>query len=215
MINGLIGGGEDPGPKKRRLSPKEMQEWNSYLDFVRSKGMEGSPELNKRDKGLGAQLFAEFKKSNPNVSIGYDVVPLVQNEMQEMQKSTREFLKRRNDPNADNVMSGISPVDGWFGSQTSQYRFPIMEQEQYHNDALVSKQNLGLVDGKLAPTAGSVQGGASQVNGAWDGSNVVDTREGKFVENEDGDLVPLSLWNQKKMKRRGNFNGMASGLMPN
>lgn len=205
MINGLIG--DDPQPK-RRLSPKEMQEWNAFLQFTKQKGYEGSPELNKRDKGLGAQLFAEFKKSNPNVSIGYDIVPLVQNEMQELRKSTQSFLKRRNDPSADKVMSGISPVDGWFGSQTSQYRFPVMEQENYHNDQLVGKQNLGLVDASLSPV------GAAQQSAAWDASPVIETKDGRFVEGDDGDLIPLTSWNKNKIKRTKQFNGLAKGLMP-
>lgn len=121
--NTTVTGGA-PQFKTRKLSPSEMGQWNGYLDFVKSKGFEGSEELNSKDKNLGASLFQQYKQSNPGVTIGYDIVPSVQQEMQNLKATSQDFAQRHNVPGADKVMSGVSPVDNWFGSKTSQFRFP-------------------------------------------------------------------------------------------
>lgn len=143
-------GGQTP---PRKLSVQEMSEWNMFLDHVKGKGLEGSPTLNTKDKNLGQSLFDEFKKTNPNVSIGYDIVPAVQQAMQELRGNTQSFLKRKGQPDAEQVMSGISPVDGWFGSKTSQFRFPSATLIQEHNGQKVAQRNLGLVDSTLTAAA--------------------------------------------------------------
>lgn len=140
-----VGGG-------RRLQPQQMQEWNQFLDFVKTKGYEGSEDLNKRNKNLGQSLFNEFKTANPNVSINYDIVPDVQNEMQLLKGSTQDFFKRKNLPGAETIMEGISPVDGWFGSKTSQFRFPEATLVTKNNGQVVGQSNLGLVDSTLQAT---------------------------------------------------------------
>lgn len=136
----------------RRLTPQEMQQWNMFLNYVKEQGYEGSPDLNQRNKNLGSTLFSQFKKVNPNITIGYDIVPSVQQEMQLLKENVQGFAKRRNDPNADNLMTGISPVDGWFGSKTSQFRFPEMTTQVYNNGQLVSATNNGLLTGNMTPT---------------------------------------------------------------
>lgn len=136
----------------RNITPAEMGQWNQFLDFVKEKGYEGSPDLNAKNKNLGSTLFADFKKANPNISINYDIVPSVQSAMQNLRTESQGFLKRRNDPRAETVMQGISPVDGWFGSKTSQFRFPSMAKEEYTNGVLTKQENLGLVDQNFNPT---------------------------------------------------------------
>lgn len=142
------GGGSGP----RRLAPEEMQQWNQFLDFVKQKGYEGSADLNAKNKNLGSSLFTEFKASNPGININYDIVPSVQNEMQMLQGTTRDFLKRKSLPGADNALQGISPVDGWFGSKTSQFRFPAATLNTYNNGSLIENQDLGLVNSNLQAT---------------------------------------------------------------
>lgn len=141
----------NPG-MNRRLSPTEMEQWNSFLDYVKDQGYEGSSDLNTKNKNLGATLFSDFKKTNPNLTIDYDIVPAVQNEMQILGQSARDFAARRNDPNAKNLMTGVSPVDGWFGSKTSQFRFPSAVLVNQRNNQTVGTQNLGLVSGNLQAT---------------------------------------------------------------
>lgn len=176
-------GGDEP--KSRQLTPKEMQEWNSFLDFVKLKGYEGSSELNKKDKRLGESLFSEFKKFNPNVSINYDIVPSVQSEMQRLKSTAQDFAARHNDPNAKNIMSDISPVDGWFGSKTSQFRFPEMISQQFNNNNLQSNQNLGLVNSQLQPT-----GLGMNANRPLSGVKLEKMSDGKlYYQNKDGDYI--------------------------
>ncbi|HEY9664876.1 MAG TPA: hypothetical protein V6C65_41075, partial [Allocoleopsis sp.] len=152
-MGGLVEPGDpdpnDPKFKIRTLKPEEMSQWNQYLDFVKSKGYEGSAELNVRNKKMGENLFNEFKKANPNVTIGYDIVPSVQAEMVKLRDQAQSFARRRNDPNADKIMSNISAVDGWFGSQTSQFRFPSMTYQEYNNGQLVRNEDQGLVNGNM------------------------------------------------------------------
>lgn len=144
----VAGNSDDPKP----LTPQMMSEWNQFLDYVKSKGFEGSKDLDSKDKGLGQKLFNEFKTVNPNVTINYDIIPSVQSEMQKLKESAQQFAARRNDPNAKNIMKDISKVDGWFGSKTSQFRFPDMKLKELHNDQLVGSANLGLVNSQLKPT---------------------------------------------------------------
>lgn len=152
---GWIAGGKKQtgGPnERRRLAPEEMQQWNQFLEFVKEQGYEGSPELNVKNKNLGSSLFDKFKTANPNVTIDYSIVPDVQNEMQVLGQSARDFAARRNDPNAANLMTGVSPVDSWFGSKTSQYRFPSATLVTKRNNQTVGQQNLGLVSGNIQAT---------------------------------------------------------------
>lgn len=150
MIQGLLPGTEDPTP--RRLTPKEMQEWNRFLKYVEQKGYKGSKDLDVRSKGLGASLFESFKKENPDISFGYDIVPSVQYEHQMMAQKARELSARQGNPDADKLYSNNSKVDGWMGSLTSQQYFPEMKLQTKRNGQLVGNENLGLVNGNLMPT---------------------------------------------------------------
>ncbi len=143
-----LGGGDDPKP----LTPQMMAEWNQFLDYVKAKGLEGSKDLDSKDKGLGQKLFNEFKSANPNITIDYTIVPSVQSEIQKLKQSAQSFAARRGDANAQNIMKDASKVDGWFGSKTSQYRFPDMKVKELHNNQVVGVQNLGLVNSQLKPT---------------------------------------------------------------
>lgn len=144
------GGGDDPSTQK--LSPQQMKDWNGYVDYVEKMGYKGSTELDKKSTGLARKLFDNYLKENPSASIKYDDVKKVQMEMEELKNNVQGFAKRRNDPNAEKLMSGISKVDGWPGSRTTQYKFPIMQEVSYHNNELVSNRNLGLMGGDMKPT---------------------------------------------------------------
>lgn len=133
------------GLKIRPVTAQERMEWNQFLDFVKEKGYEGSKELDKKSDALARKLFDEFKKLHPETTLSYELVASIQYEMHKLRQTARGFAKRHNDANADIIMSGISKVDGWFGSQTSQYKFPAMFLDSYHNNNLVKSENLGLV----------------------------------------------------------------------
>lgn len=160
--NNLKYGGKQTGgpvaPKYPRLQPQQMQEWNSYLDYVKEAGYEGSEELNKRDKNLGQALFNQYKAKNPNATIDYSLVPSVQQEMQMLAQSTRAFAERRGDTTLANSYNNISGVDGWFGSKTSQYRFPSAIKAEYREGELYASQNEGLVGGAGIQGIGNAMG---------------------------------------------------------
>lgn len=144
-------------PKKNpSLTPQQMQEWNSLLDHIKSRGYEGSEQLD-HDKKLGESLFNEWKQKNPGATIDYGAVKSVQGEMQKLRDNAQGFAARHNDPNAKNIMSNVSKIDGFLGSKTSQFRFPQMSVNDLHNNALVGSANLGLVNSNLQPTGAAAK----------------------------------------------------------
>lgn len=128
----LAEGPGDPAPAKA-LDPSIRPEWNNFIDFVDKKGMRGNPQLDDKDKGLGKQLMAEYLKLNPQSKLSYDLVPAIQ---QDMQNVRNIGLKNIHDNNLkvpgvakdDDYMANISAVDGWLGSKTSDHKFPTAIQ---------------------------------------------------------------------------------------
>lgn len=182
------GGGEDPPP----LTPQQRQEWNNYVDWVEKKGYKGSPLLDKKDTGLANNLFNQYKKENPTVTLSLDHVKSVQNEMQNLASAVQSFEARRNNPNAQNIMAGTSKVDGWPGSKTTSFKFPGMTKEETTNGVLTSKTNFGILDPRLKPTD-SVTARASALANAPTTPNGVKLEkmsDGRFYfQNRDGDWI--------------------------
>lgn len=175
------------GVKIRPITAQERMDWNKFLDFVKEKGYEGSKELDKGNDALARRLFDEFKKLNPNTTINYDIVAPVQYEMHKIRQMARGFAERHKDPMANVIMSGISDVDKWFGSKTSQYRFPAMFMDTYHNDKLVSSENLGLLGADLTPEK------KEQIMKKVPlGKKLESLEDGYYYENDDGDLIKVS-----------------------
>lgn len=179
MLNGLLPGGEEPTPK-RRLSPQEMIEWNGFLDHLKTRGVQGSKILDKKDHNLGEQLFNEYKQSNPNISIDYSIVPIVQNEHNLFAQQAREFAKRKGDPNADKLYSDNSKVDGWLGSKTSQQYFVPATLKTITNGA-AKEQPLGLMNGNLIPTTSKTPPKGVAIEKLQDGYYYQDPQSGDMV----------------------------------
>lgn len=192
-----------------RLNPTEMQEWNSYLDFVKEQGFEGSTDLDIRDKKLGESLFGQYKTKNPKSTINYDIVPRVQQELTYLRDQAQGFARRQNDPNADKIMAGISPVDGWFGSKTSQYRFPSVTLNTINNGTLTSSQDQGLLNGNFQTsqpakyTSPVTRLGNKPVP---NGVKIEQLKDGYFYEDPNsGDLVEVDSRSISKLKKGGNI----------
>jgi hypothetical protein len=134
---------DDPPP----LTPKQRQDWNTYVDWLDKKGMKGHPDLDKKD--ISFQYLDQFIKENPSTSLSRDTVKPIQDEMTNLAINSRALAARKNDPNADKLMQGTSISDGIPGSRTTRFKFPEMVMNQYRNNSLTSSQNLGLVDSKL------------------------------------------------------------------
>jgi len=112
------------------LGNDQRMQWNSFLDYLKQKGMQGNPALDNRDTGLGQKLMEEYRAQNPHFTLTYDQVPAVQSDLQNYRQSL--IQKWKANPAAapdvkseDEIMGGISPVDGWLGSRTSSYRYPV------------------------------------------------------------------------------------------
>lgn len=166
----------------RQLSQREMQEWNMFVDFVEEKGYQGAKELDVKGAKLAQKLFDEFKKLNPHVKIDLSITASVQAAMQGVKEMAQGFAKRKGDQNANNIMAGISKVDGWPGSKTTAYKFPGLEEQTYHNDALQSKTDKGLIDGKGLQSKTKIPKGAE----------VMELADGKYYQDPDsGDLVKI------------------------
>lgn len=186
----VSGGGDDPPP----LTPKQRQEWNSYVDWVDKKGYKGSPLLDKKDTGLANNLFNQYKKENPSVTLSIDHVKSVQSEMEKLANSARDFEARRGNPNAANIMQGTSKVDGWPGSKTTSFKFPDMAKEERANGALTSRTNFGLLDPRLKPTDSTTTRTALANTQIANGTKLEKMSDGKYYyQNRDGDWV---LYNQ-------------------
>jgi hypothetical protein len=116
------------------LTDKQKQDWNSFLDFVDKEGFKGSPALDDKDKGLGMYLMQKYRSLNPKVTISYQDVPRVQQALQDYKSTLVDQYKKGliaptdsiKNPETD-IMGGISPVDGWLGSKTSSYKFPVAQ----------------------------------------------------------------------------------------
>ena len=180
------GGGDEP----KDLTPQQRKEWNAYVDWIDKKGYKGSPLLDKKDTGLASSLFNQFKKENPNTTISLDHVKAVQSEMETLANSARNFEARRGNPNAQNIMQGVSKVDGWPGSRTTSFKFPDMDKTTYNNSVLTSHQNLGILNPQLKPTD-STAARALQPTVAPSGSLKLEKMaDGKYYyQNRDGDYV--------------------------
>lgn len=175
------GGSEgDPTPQ---LTARQRAEWNAYVDWLDTKGYKGSTELDKRATGLATGLFQEFKKEHPDVTLTLDSISAVQTEMQKLQQSARSFAARKGDPNAEQLMEGISQVDNWPGSKTTSFKFPSMSLQEFRNNEMVTKRNLGLVDSSLRPAS-------STSKKLPKGAKLETMADGRtYYEDESGNLV--------------------------
>ena len=188
-VSSIFNAGGDPGDDNKQLTPQQMKDWNRYVDYVKEKGYTGSKDLDKRETGLAKNLFNNFLKENPDATIKYEDIGLVQQEMNKLKDQARAFAARRGDPNAQNLMAGTSKVDGWPGSKTTQFKFPEMQSKEFLNDTLVKQQNLGLVGGTFTPTG--VPATAKKV--LPKGVKLEKLQDGYYYEDpQTGDMVKWS-----------------------
>jgi hypothetical protein len=190
------GGGDDPKKQSASLSPQEMQEWNAFIKFVKGKGMSGSKDLDNRNKNLGQQLFNEFKQSNPNVSISYDVVPRAQAEFQKFKQWHDGFQARKNGQPAPDQFDNLSKEDGWFGSLTSQQELIPMEMVQKgQGGAVTGIQNLGLMNGLGQPINAPVAKRSLPRGVKLERLRDAGGKEFLGYEDQNGDIVPYEYIN--------------------
>lgn len=112
------------------LSDTQRQHWNLFLDYVQKQGYKGSKALDNRNMQLGQGLLTKFNQMNPGSTIRYEDVPAIQGALQAYRNdlvSKWKSGKAEGTPDIkseEDIMGGISPVDGWLGSKTSNWKFP-------------------------------------------------------------------------------------------
>lgn len=140
----------------KALPIEKKQQWNQFIDFLDKNGYKGNPQLDDRSTGLGEMLMAKYKKLNPNVTLNYSDVPLIQGELQNYRQGI--VSKWRQNPaiapgvkSEDEIMPGLSQADGWLGSKTSSYKYPsAVLTDQSGNVVKDYGVNTGLYDNMVA-----------------------------------------------------------------
>lgn len=123
------------------VTPQNMQDWNSFIDYLEKEGYKGNADLDIRDKNLSSSLLTQYNKLNPKSTLNYNMVPAFQQEfVNYRQKVIDDFrtgkagISGLTKDNYSSVVgedfSGfwpeISRVDNWLGSKTSKWKFPTL-----------------------------------------------------------------------------------------
>ncbi|MEO9210787.1 MAG: hypothetical protein ABI208_06800 [Ginsengibacter sp.] len=127
-----------PVTPQSTMSSDTMNRWNQFIAYAKQKGYSGMPQLD-HDENLRQKVFKEYNAAHPNSQVDYSMVKDVQNEIQNYKQKALQAIKGgsaslSDGANQNNFMSGISPVDGIFGSKTSSWQFP---------SAYMNKKRLG------------------------------------------------------------------------
>lgn len=112
-----------------KLTPKQKEAWNKFIDFVATQKMTGHPSLDQRNKNVGMGLLQTFNLKNPDSALPLEIVPIVQRELNDYRnealakwksgKAVIEGVKTDED-----FMPNLSAVDGWPGTKTLSSKFP-------------------------------------------------------------------------------------------
>lgn len=128
------------------LTPVQRQQWNSFIDYLDKSGYKGNPILDDRDKKLGQFLFDKYRHETPGVTITYQDVPRVQQDLQNSRNEAVNLYKtgkaKFDVKDESEIMANLSPVDGWLGSKTSSHKFPVAVATT-NNQGNISTTNYG------------------------------------------------------------------------
>ena len=130
--------GEDDPKKNAEVSTKLRNDWNNYTTWLKGKGMQGHPSLDKND--LGGQMIDQYQKENPTMGINRAAVVPIQQELSKYReyainelRNKRAMLTDAQNPNGrfvtpnenlDSFMKDLSQVDGIAGQRTTSHPFP-------------------------------------------------------------------------------------------
>lgn len=118
------------GEPDKPLTPQDKAKWNKFVGFVEANHMKGNPILDQRNKQVGMSLLQKFNLANPKDALPTDIIPKVQQSLQDYRTNlVNQWKAGKVAPidgvkTEDDIMSGISKVDGWPGTKTLASRFP-------------------------------------------------------------------------------------------
>lgn len=131
--------GEDDPKKNAEVSNKLRKDYNDYLGWLKSKGLQGHPSLDKND--LGGQMIDQYQKENPTTSVNRAAVVPIQQELSKYRdysinelRNKRAMLTDAQNPNGrfvspnenlDGYMKNLSQIDGIAGQRTTSTAFPL------------------------------------------------------------------------------------------
>lgn len=133
------------------LTADQKKDWNSFVDFIKSKGLQGSPDLDKRDKRLAESIMTEYVKSNPKSSLNPKLIGNIQSELIKANELARKITGQGMAQSSANLPEQLSKVDDWAGSVTTRTYFPTattsddkgkvikdygFDLESYYNDLM-------------------------------------------------------------------------------
>ena len=155
--------GEDDPKKSAAVSNKLRNDWNSYVQYLKSKGMQGHPSLDKND--LGGQMIDQYQKENPTTSVNRAAVVPIQQELSKYRdysinelRNQRAVLSDAQNPNGrfvsptenlDGYMKDLSQVDGIAGQKTTRYQFPAQYMKTLDTqNKLLKNERVGFATAK-------------------------------------------------------------------
>lgn len=131
-------------PQVPPLTVKQKTDWNNFIDFVDKEGFKGNALLDAKDKNIGLYLMQKYKSQNPQTTVTYIDVPRVQQELQDYRNNLvgqykKGLISNSGIKSEDEIMPGLSQVDGWLGSKTSQHKFPVAQATTVVNGKSTTK----------------------------------------------------------------------------
>ena len=158
----VAGGGE---PVKKQFTQEDRDYWNGFVDYVDKKGYKGSTELDKKDLGLSKKLFEEYSGGTKKYE---EFVPSAQGAMSQYREESLKQIRSgavAYKGKEEDFMPGLSTVDGWAGSKTTSWKFPVNKiKGTTKENTVYNKMAKG---GKIKPTSSTTAEvkGPSHANG--------------------------------------------------
>lgn len=146
---------------------KIKSDWNKFLSWMQSKGVQGKSDLDKGE--LGNKYFKEYIKANPQTSLNESVIPIIRQEYTKLRdekiadilagkagfniEGIGQVTGEKARPYLDRFMSHIlsnekSTNPNYVGQHLTQTLFPGAVSNEYENGKLVktTKTELGSLE---------------------------------------------------------------------
>lgn len=115
-------------PTTKPIDNNVRKSWNDYVDFLKKKGVAGSPELDKG--GLGNAMLDQYIRENPGTYLKPEMVKDIQADFSNYRNFALSQVKAGKmvfdeGVNEGNFMQELSKLDSYPGSLTTRHKFPF------------------------------------------------------------------------------------------
>lgn len=123
-----VNDGDGDDKPTNTITNQNRQDWNNYIDYLKTKGLAGNPLLDKG--GFGVQVLQDYIKNNPNTSLTVDMVKPIQSDFSNYRNFALDQVKQNKaafapNTNETNFMTELSKLDNYGGSLTTKHKFPL------------------------------------------------------------------------------------------